>query len=74
MRTALKKVRIMSNIVLNKIAKRPPRVIVTRVVVMYRCIETGAEFHKWMDLPLTLHEGDVMEMTVGFDEFEQYSG
>jgi hypothetical protein len=62
----------MSNIVLNKVAKRPPKVIVTRVVFLYRCFETGVEHHKWMDFPVTIHENEIVEVAVPFDEFSQF--
>ena len=61
----------MSNIVLNKVAKRPPRVLVSRVVVLYRCYENGSEHQKWLEMPVPLLEGDKLHIEVDFNDFPQ---
>ena len=69
----VQKVRSMSNIVLNKLARRPPRVIVQKVVILYQCMDKGREHQYWaMDLNEVVKEGDSFTFTIGFDAFEQH--
>lgn len=63
-----------SKTILNKAAMRPKRVLVTRVVVLYRCRETGVEHQKWLEMPIPLLEGDKLHIEVNFDDFAQTDG
>lgn len=60
--------------ILNKLAKRPLRVITTKVVILYKCREGGLEYQKWIELPHTLLEGDSLTIHADFNTFEQQDG
>jgi len=61
----------MSKTVLNKIARRPPRVIISKAVLIYKTREGGIDHQRWIDVHTTLKEGDKLVLEVAFDDFNQ---
>ena len=66
--------KVTSKTVLNKLAKRPERVIATRAVILYKCREGGLEYQQWVDVNTTLMKDDKLILEFKFEDFVQQDG
>jgi hypothetical protein len=74
MKKVVKKMKATNKTILNKLAKRPSKVLTTRIVMLYKCREGGLEYQKWVDAENVLMEGDKMTIEFKFEDFEQQDG